>query len=305
MENNDIEAAIQYAKKYLEDLLSFFGLNTDVYATSEDGEVIELNIPSTHMNGFLIGQHGETTRSLQFLVSNALKNQGYACSRVNVDVAEYKKQRAERLTDTAEEWIKRVKDTGEPYELKPMNAADRRTVHRVASEAGLISESVGEGRDRRIVLVTEHTPDGIAEAFDVPYTTLKHGRHVPNVERVYQKRYSPAPEIDLLPSDGDTWGTYYKSNDGEVERLVVVFDGYDTYGPNGEPLDPRNPLAWALLEPGESEVCGCGCEQRRVTCYRCNAIVSETRIATYGRVRECCIPCADLCDDEQAARASE
>lgn len=152
MENNDIEAAIQYAKKYLEDLLSFFGLNTDVYATSEDGEVIELNIPSTHMNGFLIGQHGETTRSLQFLVSNALKNQGYACSRVNVDVAEYKKQRAERLTDTAEEWIKRVKDTGEPYELKPMNAADRRTVHRVASEAGLISESVGEGRDRRIVL---------------------------------------------------------------------------------------------------------------------------------------------------------
>jgi predicted RNA-binding protein Jag len=54
--NNDTEAAIQYAKKYLEDLLSFFGLNTDVYATTEDDEVIELNIPSTHLNGFLIGQ---------------------------------------------------------------------------------------------------------------------------------------------------------------------------------------------------------------------------------------------------------
>lgn len=152
MDNNDIEAAIQYAKKYLEDLLSFFGLNTDVYATSEDGEVIELNIPSTHMNGFLIGQHGDTTRSLQFLVSNALKNQNYAYSRVNVDVADYKKQRAERLAETAEEWVKRVKDSGEPYELKPMNAADRRTVHRVASDAGLVSESVGEGRDRHIVL---------------------------------------------------------------------------------------------------------------------------------------------------------
>lgn len=152
MENNDIEAAIQYAKKYLEDLLSFFGLNTDVYATSEDGEVIELNIPSTHMNGFLIGQHGDTARSLQFLVSNALKNQNYTYTRVNVDVADYKKQRAERLAETAEEWVKRVKDSGEPYELKPMNAADRRTVHRVASDAGLISESVGEGRDRHIVL---------------------------------------------------------------------------------------------------------------------------------------------------------
>jgi len=152
MENNDIEAAIQYAKKYLEDLLSFFGLNTDVYATTEDNEVIELNIPSTHMNGFLIGLHGDTMRSMQFLVSSALKNQNFAFSRVNVDVADYKKQHAERLAETAEEWIKRVKDGGEPYELKPMNAADRRTVHRVASDAGLVSESVGEGRDRHIVL---------------------------------------------------------------------------------------------------------------------------------------------------------
>ena len=71
-----MEEAIVYAKKYLEDLLSFFGLNTDVYATSED-DVIELEVPSTHLNGFLIGQKGENMRSMQFLVSNALKNQGY------------------------------------------------------------------------------------------------------------------------------------------------------------------------------------------------------------------------------------
>jgi spoIIIJ-associated protein len=151
-DKQDIESAIVYAKKYIEDLLSFFGLNTDVYATSEDGEVIELNIPSTHMNGFFIGQHGDTMRSLQFVVSNALKNQDYVFSRVNVDVADYKKQRADRLAEVAEEWIKKVKDTGEPYECKPMNAADRRTVHRVASDAGLKSESVGEGRERHIVL---------------------------------------------------------------------------------------------------------------------------------------------------------
>ena len=148
----DMESALQYAKKYIEDLLSFFGLNTDVYATSEDGEVIELNIPSTHMNGFLIGQRGETTRALQFTVSSALKNQGYTHTRVNVDVADYKKNRADRLAEAAEEWIKKVKETGEPYECKPMNAADRRTVHRVASDAGLSSESAGEGRDRHIVL---------------------------------------------------------------------------------------------------------------------------------------------------------
>ena len=150
--DDQVEAAIQYAKKYLEDLLSFFGLNTDVYATSEDHEVIELNIPSTHLNGFLIGQRGETMRAMQFMVSSALKNQGYTVSRVNVDVADYKRNRADRLAEHAEEWIKKVKETGEPYECKPMNAADRRTVHRVASDAGLESDSVGEGRDRHIVL---------------------------------------------------------------------------------------------------------------------------------------------------------
>jgi spoIIIJ-associated protein len=123
-----------------------------VYATTEDNEVIELNIPSTHLNGFLIGQRGETMRSMQFLVSSALKNQNYALCRVNVDVAEYKKQRADRLAETVEEWVKKVKETGQPFEVKPMNAADRRTVHRVASEAGLASDSVGEGRDRHIVL---------------------------------------------------------------------------------------------------------------------------------------------------------
>ncbi len=147
-----MEDSITYAKKYLEDILSFFGLNTDVHATSEDDEVIELNIPSTHLNGFLIGQRGETMRALQFMVGNALKNQGYEYTRVNVDVAEYKKQRADRLATTAGEWVKKVQETGEPYEVRPMNAADRRVIHKVAAEAGLASESVGEGRDRHIVL---------------------------------------------------------------------------------------------------------------------------------------------------------
>lgn len=147
-----MDESVQYAKKYLEDLLSFFGLNTEVYATCEDGEVIELNIPTTQMNGFLIGQRGETMRAIQFLVGTALKNHDSALTRVNVDVADYKKQRAERLAVTAAEWVANVQKTGEPYEVQSMNAADRRIVHKVAAEAGVLSESVGDGRDRHIIL---------------------------------------------------------------------------------------------------------------------------------------------------------
>src|SRR5579884_111145 len=149
--NDNMEEAILFAKKYLEDLLSFFGLNTDVYATSDD-EVIQLNVPSTHMNGFLIGQRGENMRSFQYLISTALKNNNYEHSRVNVDIAEYKKQRADRLRERAEEWVKKVRDSREPMELQPMNAADRRVVHQLASEYGLQTESVGAGRDRHVIL---------------------------------------------------------------------------------------------------------------------------------------------------------
>ncbi len=147
-----VEESIQYAKKYLEDLLSFFGLNTDIYATTDDGEVIELNVPSTHLNGFLIGQRGETIRALQFMVNTALRNNGYQLTRVNVDVADYKKARANRLIDHAADWVKQVINSGKPLDLPPMNAADRRTIHKLASEEDLLTESVGEGRDRHIVL---------------------------------------------------------------------------------------------------------------------------------------------------------
>src|SRR5689334_15042095 len=129
-----MEEAIQYAKKYLEDTLSFFGLNVEVHATADD-DVIQLSVPSSHLNGFLIGQHGDTVRALQFIVSNALKNQYLETTRVNVDVADYKKQRADRLAEQAADWLKKVQETGEPMELKPMNAADRRIVHKLADEA--------------------------------------------------------------------------------------------------------------------------------------------------------------------------
>lgn len=157
--SDNIEEAIQYAKKYLEDILSFFGLNIDIYATTEDHEVIELSVPSTHMNGFLIGQRGDTMRALQFTVSSALKNNGFAHSRVNVDIADYKKNRSDRLADKAKSWLDQVQESGEPMHLKPMNAADRRTIHKLAGEYGLETESEGEGRDRHIVLKPTETTD--------------------------------------------------------------------------------------------------------------------------------------------------
>jgi spoIIIJ-associated protein len=150
----DRSASIDFAKKYLEDLLSFFGLNTVVAAhCDEDEDVIELIVPSTHLNGFLIGQRGETLRSLQFLLSMSLKNREAELTRVNIDVANYKRHRAERVADQVREWCKQVQDSGKEMPLKPMSPADRRTAHRVVAEFGsLTSHSEGEGRDRHLVI---------------------------------------------------------------------------------------------------------------------------------------------------------
>jgi spoIIIJ-associated protein len=146
-----MDESIAFAKKYLEDILSFFGFNTQVGVSSED-EVIELFIPSSHLNGFLIGQRGDTMRALQYLVGSALRNGGFEISRVNIDVADYKKNKAEILSHRVDEWVEQVKSSKELMELRPMNSADRRIVHKVASEAGLVTESVGFGRDRHVII---------------------------------------------------------------------------------------------------------------------------------------------------------
>lgn len=145
------DESIAYAKKYLEDLLTFFGVNVEVEAHSSE-DVIELSVPSTEINSVLIGRGAETLRSLQYVVSTTLRNKDAALTRVNVDVADYKKQRAEKVAAQAREWIEGVRETGDSY-IANLNAADRRIVHRVAAEYDDIRTfSEGEGRDRRVII---------------------------------------------------------------------------------------------------------------------------------------------------------
>ena len=146
------DQAIEDARKFLEDILSFFGLNAVVTATSEE-DVIELSVPSTHLNGFLIGQHGETLRALQAMVSTMLKSKQAELNRVNIDIADYKKHRAEKLLEQLAEWVSKVRETKEPLALNPMNGADRRTIHRGLEDySDVTSHSEGEMRERHIVL---------------------------------------------------------------------------------------------------------------------------------------------------------
>jgi spoIIIJ-associated protein len=146
------EESVQYAQKYLEDLLSFFGANITVSSTYDD-DVIQLSVPSNELNSLLIGRNAETLRSLQYTVSTVLRNKNADITRVNIDIADYKKQRSERIAKQAREWVEDVRTTGNPRIIN-MNAADRRIVHQVASEySDIRTFSEGEGLDRKLTIV--------------------------------------------------------------------------------------------------------------------------------------------------------
>lgn len=145
------DESIRFATKYLEDLLSFFGINVAVDSTADE-EVIQLSVPSTSLNSLLIGKNADNLRALQYIVSMALNARDAEITRVNVDVADYKRQRADRLTEKAEGWIQKVRSTGQPMTLD-LNAADRRIIHKLAEDySDITTHSEGEGRERKLII---------------------------------------------------------------------------------------------------------------------------------------------------------
>lgn len=145
------QEAIDNIKQYLEDLLAFFELNLEVDVEIHD-DIVDINIPSSEVNSILIGRNAETLRSLQYILSTKLRNDNAGIYRVNLDIADYKKQRAERLAEKARGWIEEVRETGDSQVLS-LNAADRRVVHQVATEfSDIKTESDGEGRNRKLII---------------------------------------------------------------------------------------------------------------------------------------------------------
>lgn len=145
------DESVRFAAKYLEDLLSFFGINVAVYSTLDD-EVVQLSVPSSNINSLLIGRNADNLRALQNIVSVTLSARNAELTRVNVDVADYKRQRAEKIADKAEGWIREVRETGQTKALD-LNAADRRVVHKLAEDySDIYTYSEGIGRERRLFI---------------------------------------------------------------------------------------------------------------------------------------------------------
>ena len=105
-------------------------------------------------SGLIIGRKGETLRSLQFLTRFIVGRQTGERANLTVDVEGYDERRKQSLSNLANRVAARVVKTGRSIELEPMSARERRLVHVALSEnSDVYTESSGDGRDRRVVVI--------------------------------------------------------------------------------------------------------------------------------------------------------
>lgn len=124
------------------------------YEIEENGDGFSVSI-ETKDAGRLIGARGESLEGLQLLINQIISRRSgeEGFKRVIMDVSGWRKQKEEELMKDAQNWGKQVLETGKEIELEPQSPWQRRVVHTVIGEMeGLETESVGEGRDRHVVI---------------------------------------------------------------------------------------------------------------------------------------------------------
>ena len=148
--------AVPVVRTFLETVLTLLGVEVEVdIDIEEEGLHCDLNC-SQEDGGLLIGRHGATLDSLQYLTLRVLQAEGFERMRITLDVAGYRTRREKTLKQLAQSVASKVLDTGRAYHFEPMSAMERRVVHMTIVEiAGLATESEGEGRRRHVVVFPE------------------------------------------------------------------------------------------------------------------------------------------------------
>jgi len=149
----------EVAKSILEDLLAKLEVEASVVAQPgepvEEGEEVNpvtLDIEGEDL-GVLIGRRGQTLASLQYIVRLMLGNRTENWVPVVIDVEGYKQRRYERLQSLAWRLADQVKERNVPFTLEPMLPYERRIIHlTLADDDDVITESIGEGESRRVVI---------------------------------------------------------------------------------------------------------------------------------------------------------
>jgi spoIIIJ-associated protein len=154
-EGPEVEEQADLAEDFIRGLLEAMELDAEVDSGYVDG-VMYVDVfggEDPDAMGLLIGRHGQTLDALQELVRSAVQRTTASRCRVMVDVEDYRKRRRSQLVQRARSLAAKVKRSGRPEHMEPMNAYERKIVHDTVTEIdGVESGSEGEEPERRVVL---------------------------------------------------------------------------------------------------------------------------------------------------------
>jgi len=153
------ESLLPLAQETLEHLLEKMQEYGKVAARQEDDRII-LNI-ETEDAGLLIGKQGQTLEALQYLISKILAKKSRRKVRVSIDVESYRARHDEALVHLAMKNGDKVKRSGKPVTLNPMNPHDRRIVHlTLQNDRELKTLSRGEGLYKKVIIYPTKKREG-------------------------------------------------------------------------------------------------------------------------------------------------
>jgi spoIIIJ-associated protein len=139
----------------LEDLLrevtEGLGLECEVVVVQEDG-ILRGSVEGDDV-GLLIGRRGQTIDAIQHLAQRIVFPGGQSEARVVIDADGYRARRAQALQEAADEAAERALESGQPVELDPMPATERRVVHEHLRDRGDVqTHSEGDEPERYLVV---------------------------------------------------------------------------------------------------------------------------------------------------------
>ena len=144
------------AIKFVRGLVSDMNLDASVDAeNNESGDtVISINGESA---GVLIGHHGDTLDSLQYLANLAankkINGEKKEYAKIIIDIENYRAKREETLRKLARHMASKVLRYKKSVMLEPMNPYERRIIHsEIQGMAGVSTNSIGSENNRKIVI---------------------------------------------------------------------------------------------------------------------------------------------------------
>ena len=139
------------ARELVSRIVNAIGASVTVTATERDG-VVTVTCAGEDL-GLLIGKHGQTIDAIQYLANAIARTEG-AEHHVVVDAAGYRARRAATLAGVADRSARLAAATGNPVELDPMTAVERKIVHEALKEdPGVETRSEGSEPNRYVVVV--------------------------------------------------------------------------------------------------------------------------------------------------------